>query len=985
MTASTPQDTAADLPFGGPVSAALEADLRAWVRRHGIALWLDQAGAYTAFVERLMAAREAAALPYEVRAFRGSHLALMLEMDGVAAGTEKIALVVHLPGFNEETVRDTPVLELYEAGTRYRKALDTLVTEAAGGRVRPDEIAAFLAQPGLTLDAADAWLAGALKAREGGDGSGLASYLRVMQPTAVIDDLIVGGFVAGRVTGAGGSDRQADQHALWERFADWLGLPAAWRDATLPPSHLRAEDFAFSASSWALGVEYVHDLQRSPVSVSLAAAVALPPAVIATCREVATHLRDRHAPFYKRTADETEALLADEVEAARAEDLGKIDTFRFEEDKVLEAALAALGHAQWDLAAEWAALRVDADSEPSSFWLRDDPSRQSTWQLVRDAARLGQALLRAGGRLGSGPGADAGLDAAVETYVERGAPVDQAHRHLEQRRTALLRPQLPEFETLRVRLDEMRRLWRVWADAWAREFNALCKAHGFLPEASRQQRFLFEDVVRPLTQQAGTTAYFVVDALRFEMAEELRRRLEGASTTVQLKARLAELPTVTEVGMNVLAPVAPRGRLRPALAGEAGPVLGFQAGEYRVFDPETRKRAMHDRAGGTTCPWLTLDEVVSRDAASLKRSIAQARLVVVHSVEIDAAGETGVGPAVFDNVMQKLRAAWHLLRDAGVRRFVFTSDHGFLLLDDSAGAVQAHGRRIDPKRRHVFSPVAADHAGEVRVALADLGYEGTTGHVMFPESTAVFDTGRRSMSFVHGGNSLQERVIPVLTVIHRAPAGGNTLQYAVVARAGEDVAGMHCVEARVEIGEQASLVFGGQKDVELALRVPGANEVQVELCQVRGKARLVGGLVLAPVGEVFEIFFRLSGETDTRVPVELYHPSATADVVPGVPDARFAVTTTRRLSTVGVVTGVTAASGDADWLGGFDEGGVRQVFAHLAAHGTVTENEAAAMLGGARGLRRFAVQFEELARKAPFGVRIDVVAGVKRYVREGNG
>jgi hypothetical protein len=68
---------------------------------------------------------------------------------------------------------------------------------------------------------------------------------------------------------------------------------------------------------------------------------------------------------------------------------------------------------------------------------------------------------------------------------------------------------------------------------------------------------------------------------------------------------------------------------------------------------------MHDRVGGTACPWLTLEEIVARDSASLKRSIAQARLVVVHNREIDNAGEAGVGPAVFDDVMQKLRAAWH--------------------------------------------------------------------------------------------------------------------------------------------------------------------------------------------------------------------------------------------------------------------------------------------------------------------------------------
>jgi len=958
------------------VSASLEADLRSWVRRQGVVVWLDQAGHYGGFVDRLKALRDSGALPYEVHAFRGSHLALMMALDGIAAGTEKVPLVIHLPGFTEETVRSTPLFELYAAGVRYRKALDTLITEAAAGRVRPDQIASFKAQPYMTLAGADAWLSALLDQTEGG----IAAQLRAMRPAAVFDDLLTGGFVAERI------GQLDDEDALWERLAVWLGLPGSWRDTTLPPSRPRAEDVAFAAASWALSVEYVHDLKRPPVGTHLVHAADLPRPVIETCRTVAAHLRERHPSFYQRTADETEALLADEVEAARAEDLGKVDTFRFEEDKVLKAALAALERANYDLAAEWADLRVDTKPTSASFWLRDDPTRQSAWQLVRDAARLGQAIARAGERLGGGTSAGGCLETAVGVYVGQGAAVDQAHRQLEQRRVALLYPQLPEFEILRTRLDGMRRAWRAWADGWAREFNALCKANGFLAGHSFQQRTLFDEVVKPLTQEAGTTAYFVVDALRFEMGEELYRQLEGTpATTVMLKPRLAELPTVTAVGMNVLAPVEKNGHLHISMASDTGGVQGFRTGEFNVSDPETRKRAMHDRVGGGTCPWLTLDEVVSRDSASLKRSVAQARLVVVHSQEIDNAGEKGVGPAVFDHVMQKLRAAWRLLRDAGVRRFVFTSDHGFLLLDDSAASAQAHGRRIDPKRRHVFSPVAADHAGEVRVALADLGYVGVNGHVMFPETTAVFDTGRRSMSFVHGGNSLQERVIPVLTVVHRAAAGGSSVQYGINAKASEGVAGMHCIEAEVEVLAQRSLDFGSPQDVELALRVPDAEGVQVELCQTRGKARIAGGVVVATVGERFELFFRLSGAVDTRVLIEIHHPSAAADVVPCVPDARFAVTATRGPSSPPPTPAAGAGVSSASWLEQFPESGVRQVFEHLAAHGTVTENEAAAMLGGPRGLRRFALQFETYAQKAPFGVRIDVVAGVKRYVREGSG
>jgi len=973
-TAAPSRPTATGL--GGPVSAGLEADLRSSVRRHGIVVWLDQAGTYSEFVERLQALRAAGALPYQVQAFRGSHLALIMALDGVAVGTEKAPLVIHLPGFTEETVRQTPLLELYAAGVRYRKALDTLVTEAASGQVRPDQIDSFRAQPGMTLAGADAWLSALLDGAEGGIGA----QLRAMSPTAVLDDLLTGGIIAGRIGETDAED------ALWERFAAWIGLPSFWRDATLPPSRLRAGDVAFAAASWSLCVEYTDDLRRASANDHLTSAAALPRPIIDACSAVAAHLREHHAGFYHRTADETEALLADEVEQAQAEDLGAIDTFRFEEDKVLKAALAALGRAAYDQAAGWADLRVGPTSTDTSFWLRDDPARQSAWQLVREAARLGQEIAGAGMRIGVDTGADGAIEAAMAVYVKRGAAVDQAHRLLEQRRVALLYPLLPEFETLRACLDGMRCAWREWADAWAREFNALCTAHGFLPVTSHQQRTLFDEVVRPLTQEPGTTAYFVVDALRFEMGEELYRQMEGTpATTATLRPRLAELPTVTEVGMNVLAPVARNGRLQISLAGDAGGVQGFQTGEFRVCDPETRKRAMHDRVGGATCPWLTLEEVVSRDSASLRQSVSQARLVVVHSREIDEAGEKGIGPAVFDLALQKLRAAWRVLREAGVRRFVFTSDHGFLLLDDDAAAAQAHGRRIDPQRRHVFSPVAADHAGEVRVALADLRYEGTGTSVSFPESTAVFDTGRRAMSFAHGGNSLQERVIPVLTVVHRMAAGGSGIRYGITAETRDGVAGMHCIEARVEVLAQQSLDFGSPQEIELAVRVPEAEDVQVELCQARGRARISGSTIVAAVGEPFELFFRLSGATDMRALIEIHHPSAVADVVPCVPDARFPVTAMRTPASSAATPPTTSPVADTRWLEQFPDSGIRQVFEHLAAHGAVTENEAAAMLGGPRGLRRFALQFEAHAQKAPFAVRIDVVAGVKRYVREGSG
>lgn len=940
-----------------PVSALLAEEVRRYVRQQGVVIWLDAAGHYTGFVDRLIASWKAGEHPFPVVGWRGSHLELLLALAPHANGADPTPLLVHMPGFNEETVATTPVLELWEAGKRYRKSLDTLVTDAAAGVVRPEQTAAFLAQGNVTLEKADAWLAALGAQRDGG----LRVQLQAMSLVAVVDDLLSGGFVAGRVA------EDADRGALWHWLGAQTGVDEPWREQA--GTDRGAEDVAFGVASWALCVEYVHDLKRKPFEAVLQRMTDLPRPTIEACVKLAVHLREHHPAFYGRTADDVERWLEREVLDGTPEDLGRIDTFRFEEDRILEAALAGLEEERWAQVAAWAADRVDG----RSFWLRDDAARRSAWLLVADAARLGRAIEDAGHGL---PKVARSLDEAVDHYQRVGAAVDRAHRQLEQRRTALLLPQLPDFAVLRDRLDGLRSAWRSWADELHRAFVVLAKADGWLPSTTGlQQRSLFDEVVRPMTQESGPTAFFVVDALRYEMATELLEAIDGTpATTAHLKARLAELPTVTSVGMNALAPVAAGGRLRPVLRN--GSIEGFQAAEFQVTGIESRKRAMAERAGGDTCPWLTLGDVLSRSAPSLKQAVARAKLVVIHSTEIDDAGEKGVGLAVFDVVLQKLRAAWRLLREAGVRRFVITSDHGFLLLDSTTRTSQPHGRKIDPSRRHAWTQVPADHAGEARVSLASLGYDGAEGWFQFPESTAVFDTGRSDATFVHGGPSLQERVIPVLTVVHRSGTGGDTLRYAVKASFAEGVAGMHCVRGRVETASQEGLSFGGASDIELALRVPGRSDVAVELCQTRQGARLAGGAVVAKVGEEFEVFFRLVGPADERVVVEVHHPTGIAEVASALVDARFDV--------AGVRPGAApAAPASDDWLASLPEGG-RAVFAHLHEHGSLTEAEALQMLGGASRLRRFAVQFDELARKVPFRVRIETIGGVKRFVREGS-
>jgi len=971
----------------GPVSQELAQQLQEQVQSEKLVIWLDASDHYSAFADQLMQQRAEGKLNYDVKGFRGSYLELLLELQDLTGGVSKKPLLIHLPGFNKANIKSTPMLELYSAGSVFEKALPTLVSNASATKLPADQITCYLAHEGLNLEAADKWLLDALA----DDGSGLMGHLRSLNLTILIQDLLSSdGFVPGQLKNAADPDqREQIASEVTQRLASLTGAPPNWLSENVDLSRIRPADIASNAVSWALCVEYVVDLTRPPIQEELKSVLDLPEAVRTECCRLARDLRQTRGPFYRSTALDTQERLEVERRNASADDLGRIDTFPFEEDKILLAAIGAIVRQNWDRAIQWAEHRT----EDQSFWQRDDPSRSDAWKLVSAAADLGLAIHKAGASLGDVHS----LDAALERYTAVGSRVDLAHRRMEQVRSKRLLPGVQVFEALREMIGTLRFAWRAWADRWARDFNAACQKYGFLPRRELQQRRLFDDVVRTSVQQ-NVTALFLIDGMRYEMALELYEELAGTpTTTLKLDARFAELPTVTEVGMNVLAPVSSGNRLQLDIIAKE--IQGFSTGSFRVSDPKSRQRAMKDRVGGSKCPWLSLQEVLERSKASLKQTIGGARLLVIESKEIDNAGHKGVGPEVFGQTLQQIKAAWRLLRDAGVHNFVVTSDHGFLYCPQLEQTTQAHGRKIDSHGRHVISSVSSGYVEEVSVPLRSLDYDCEDLHVIFPTSTVPFDQGDKDQQFVHGGNSFQERVIPVMTILHSALRGSNRDKYQVTAVAGQAAFGSHRVEATLQPDKSTlGLEFGSGELVELGLQLLDGENVRVELQEVTGGGRLEGNSIMAAVGQKFEVFFKLTGTVDQRVRIQLAHSTGIADVTPGVVSERYQVSVVhgsqvpKPVGTVekpdgsvpdGSVTNKPPAVEIPKWLAELPSDEIRQVFAHLETHGVITESEVSTKLGGPRAFRRFSSQFDALAKQAPFAIRIESVNGVKRYIKEG--
>ncbi|QDE82496.1 BREX-6 system phosphatase PglZ [Myxococcus xanthus] len=939
----------------GPVSAFLEQRLLSTLNDKKLVLWLDAEGAYTGFVDELRKRTQAKQFPVPVLAFRGSFLELMLALEHEGSTIDKPLLLVHLPGYNTlpanhspASVRSTPLLELHESAHPFQQNLASLVSQAANGRLPLPDIEAYVASPGLSLADADAWLAraGAVPADTH------TEWISRLTAPELLNQL----------TGTEASRLEDVAPALRARGETLFGTDARWFES-LP-------ELTEAVVAWLLCVEFVHDLRRLPRHPELARLKALPEKTVQRCQQEAARLRQQQPERYRTWALGVELWLRDK-EDTEPTDLGRIDTFQFEAVTIFRGAVQALAGGDYAQALTW----VEAHEASQGFWVQQEKPRQWAWTLVGDAARLGVALTRAARPLDR----VTGLEEAVQRYAEAAAPVDSAHRFFEQRHASLYGPLLPEITALDLAFDKLRLAWSAWADQLARDFARVCREHGALPPPELQQRKLFEQAVLPLVGGGDKVALFVLDALRYEMALELRDALQTSGVQVDLRARLAELPTVTAVGMNALAPVERNGRLHPIL--KDGRFGGFRSGEASVTRPEERVKAMGARTAGRLPLQLSLEAVSGEAPARLKNRVAQAQLVVVHSTALDEAGESGFGVRVFGDILRTIVAAKHQLELAGVQQFVFTSDHGFLL----QRGVRAYGfdARGKADRRYAYSETERADAGHLSVPLASLGYEAP-GFLVFREDTAEYDVGRTPGSFTHGGNSLQERVIPVLHVSRRRAAAETGVRFVIDCEPASPIQGIQRLRVRVSPAResgQAPLDFASSQPVDVLMRVPGRADVQVVVKDVAGPdaSAQAAGLRLRPgTSDWTEVSFVLEGAVDERLPVELALVSdATVKAAPAVAYPVAYVPKTRKEPE----PPARAPAGPGGWgekLGDPDAG---RVFDHLQQFGSLNEAELVQLLGHPRKARAFAARFDTFLDKLSFDVQVVATVDGKRYQR----
>ncbi|MCG8006850.1 MAG: PglZ domain-containing protein [Candidatus Thiodiazotropha lotti] len=461
-------------------------------------------------------------------------------------------------------------------------------------------------------------------------------------------------------------------------------------------------------------------------------------------------LRANHGTLYIALADDIEQEFYLANATIDPASLGAIDTFRFEERGLLHHTAKLITDGQYDNALDVITGRGQ------SFWV-DHPDfldRLAQWEACRLMAELGAEINVVCPALNK---MSTNAIAWIDAYAKEGGwhRVDRAQRALDAWVATMEND--PE-EPLQQALALIKRNHEAVLKEMAEGFTAALTESAWTTPGALHQTRIYPELVEPC---AGRVAYFWVDAMRFEMGADLVDQLVNAQE-LRLQPAVAALPSITPMGMAALLPGASSSFSVVEHKGQ----LASRIGDNVL--PSVRERLKLLKATRPDSVEILLDNLLLWSSTKVGKKLGDAPLVVVRSQEIDAFGEAGhelAARQVMDSIIGNISRAIRKLAKLGIEQFIITSDHGHqfsLRKAEDMMMDRPGGNEVDQHRRCWAGHGGQTPSAAVRVTGAELGYQ-TDLDFIFPRGIAVFKAGG-DLAFHHGGCSLQEMVVPVITL-----------------------------------------------------------------------------------------------------------------------------------------------------------------------------------------------------------------------------
>lgn len=277
------------------------------------------------------------------------------------------------------------------------------------------------------------------------------------------------------------------------------------------------------------------------------------------------------------------------------------------------------------------------------------------------------------------------------------------------------------------------------------------------------QAKFYERHVAPVVKDGRTKVVVIIsDGMRYEVADELASRIRAEDRfDASLSAVLGCLPSYTQLGMASLLP-----HSTLELDPTGMPVLA----DGKPTDGTANRSKVLKAVNGVA---LRADEVLAMSASGLRELYTQHQVFYVYHNRIDAAGdEAQTERTVFEAVEDTFRELVTLVKkwtSANATNVLLTADHGFLYQDIPLEPAYflsetPQGEAVTKtNRRYVLGRSLKPSPSFIRFTSAQAGLLGDVD-IQVPKSIHRVTLQGAGTRYVHGGASLPEIVVPVITV-----------------------------------------------------------------------------------------------------------------------------------------------------------------------------------------------------------------------------
>jgi len=451
---------------------------------------------------------------------------------------------------------------------------------------------------------------------------------------------------------------------------------------------------------------------------------------------------------YVQTADQVEKDLQLALLLSREACTWRVDTFRCQNDLALRAAATRLENGDAD-----GARRI-AETRRGSVWVTET-ERSLLWRVLDRCIEFSAAMTESGSRL-------LGKVASTEDWLNAYCcdsglwRIDRLQRLLEQSYAECV-----ATGALDAAVEVARSSYRTLMEKVQGCFLPAVERDGWPPDGCVRASQSYERTIAPMVTDRHRVVYFLVDALRYEMARDLAEGLKPLGE-IELEPIAAALPTTTAVGMAALMPCAD-GALRLEEANAAVvPAVGSQLLPGSAERMSYLKSLLGDRFED-----VTLGELLSLTEKKATARFGEREILVVRTQDIDELGEGTnllLARQMMSTILSHLRKATDLLAGLGFTRFVYVADHGHILLPEipPGDVVSApSGDWVLTKRRCRLGVAHTSAAGTLALRPADLGIVTSARDFVVPTGMRVFAAGG---GYFHEGISLQECIVPLLVL-----------------------------------------------------------------------------------------------------------------------------------------------------------------------------------------------------------------------------